>query len=579
MISLSYLNKLIFFTFFFLVLNLKPVFSEDETIDIWKTQDNENANDIEAINETDLAIKNPILSDSEENNLLQINEKQLDDINKSVIGIFDPEENNFDLNMWVTTDGSEIERTFSRINKLKLSKPSEDILFKVLFTNAYAPGKNLNAEDFLKIKIDWLIKNKRINDLEILLKNNPEVGKNSKAVKFLINEYLSFADLKSACEKISLIDKKIENIYLEKFSIYCLIVNDQKNEAQLILDLLRDRGFKDKFFENKINFLLGISEKTPQKILDNNLLNFYLSHITNDNFIYEPTEKTDKYIWRYLSSANLIKIENLEDENVITTYEQAASKNSFENDEIFKIYLKMDFSFNQLANAEEIYKNLPNFKARALIYQSILLSDNSERKIDLAFLLKNLFNKDQIYNVYQEEFSNILKSIKIVEISDDYAELIQENLDNNLSVKVKFDNEILHRSKVIRHFLDESVKNARTEKDLKSVYKKIKKNKKYFISIKDIIVIDSLISDGVSLPSGLDYDSLSSELTVPQNLQDLADQNQIGLVMLKIVEIIGEDNISDLDPETLYFLNKILNDLNLKKIRNSILSQALPKRI
>ena len=48
--------------------------------------------------------------------------------------------------------------------------------------------------------------------------------------------------------------------------------------------------------------------------------------------------------------------------------------------------------------------------------------------------------------------------------------------------------------------------------------------------------------------------------------------------MLKIVEIIGEDNISDLDPETLYFLNKILNDLNLKKIRNSILREALPDK-
>jgi len=49
--------------------------------------------------------------------------------------------------------------------------------------------------------------------------------------------------------------------------------------------------------------------------------------------------------------------------------------------------------------------------------------------------------------------------------------------------------------------------------------------------------------------------------------------------MLKIVEIIGEDNISDLDPETLYFLIKILNDLNLKKIRNSILSEALPVKL
>ena len=94
----------------------------------------------------------------------------------------------------------------------------------------------------------------------------------------------------------------------------------------------------------------------------------------------------------------------------------------------------------------------------------------------------------------------------------------------------------------------------------------------------DIIVLESLATDGISLPNDLDYAKLSSQLTVPENLQNLASQNQIGLIMLKIVEIIGEDNISDLDPETLYFLNKILNDLNLKKIRNSILSEALPAK-
>ena len=110
------------------------------------------------------------------------------------------------------------------------------------------------------------------------------------------------------------------------------------------------------------------------------------------------------------------------------------------------------------------------------------------------------------------------------------------------------------------------------------MYKKIKKNKKYFISIKDIVVLESLVADGVSIPLDLDYTALSSQLTVPKNLQDLASQNQIGLVMLKIVEIIGEDNISDLDPETVYFLNRILNELNLKKIRNNILSEALPVR-
>jgi len=113
----------------------------------------------------------------------------------------------------------------------------------------------------LKIKIDWLIKNRRFQDLETLLKNNPTVGREAKAVKFLINEYLSSADIKSACEKTNFIDKDIQNNYLDKFTVYCLINNDQKDEAQLVLDLLIERGFKDKFFEDKINFLLGLHYK------------------------------------------------------------------------------------------------------------------------------------------------------------------------------------------------------------------------------------------------------------------------------------------------------------------------------
>ena len=209
----------------------------------------------------------------------------------------------------------------------------------------------------------------------------------------------------------------------------------------------------------------------------------------------------------------------------------------------------------------------------------MLLSDNVEKKINLLFLLKDLFIKDELLDVYTEELASILKSIDPNDIPEDYEELVAQNQNINLTKKIKFDNNILHRSKIIKHFLDDNTKLSKTEKDFKTVYKKIKKNKKYFISIKDIIVLESLAIDGISLPSDLDYAKLSSQLTVPENLQDLVSQNQIGLVMLKIVEIIGEDNISDLDPETLYFLNKILNDLNLKKIRNSILSEALPVKL
>ena len=579
MISLLHLNRSILFTIFIIILTFKPAFSEDEAPDIWEKKESQKEESSTNKNEKDITIESPILSGDVSKILIKIDEDKIIDQDLSVIGIFDPEENNFNLNMWSNTDGEDIKKILKRINRLKLTKISEDLLFQVLFTNAYSPKKNLDSEEFLKIRIDWLINKKRIKDLEILLKDNFEVQQNSKAIKFLINEYLSFGDIKSACEKTNLMDSKIQNDYLEKFKIYCLINDDRKEEAQLIFDLLIERGFKDKFFEDKINFLLGIKETTSQKILDNNLLNFYLSSITSDNFKYEPNDKTNKYIWRYLSAANLIEVNNFEDENVILTYEFAAAQNSFDKDEIFKIYLKMNFNFNQLSNAEEIYKNLQNYKARALIYQSMLLSDNIERKISLAFLLKDLFIKDKIFPVYDDELSSILKSFNSEDIPEKYVELVNQNLNKTSKNKIKFDNEILHRSKVIKHFLVENQKISKTEKDFKLIYKKIKRNKKYFISIKDIVVLDSLAADGISLPEDLDYSALSSELTVPNNLYNLASQNQIGLVMLKIVEIIGEDNISDLDPETIYFLNKILNELNLKKIRNNILSEALPARI
>ena len=42
------------------------------------------------------------------------------------------------------------------------------------------------------------------------------------------------------------------------------------------------------------------------------------------------------------------------------------------------------------------YKTLPKYKSRALIYQSILLSDDIEKKLRLAFLLKKEINKSPI---------------------------------------------------------------------------------------------------------------------------------------------------------------------------------------
>ena len=581
MISLSHLNKLTKLTTFFTILIFNSAFAAT-AIDIWEKKQDA----VEQTNkEKKIIIKTPILSEDINKIEIQINEEKINKSDQTVIGIFDPKENNFNIDMWSESDGNDISSILKRINKLNLPKFSQDLLFQILFTSAYPPKVNLTSKEFLKIKIDWLIENQRFKDLETLFKKNPEAGHEAEAIIILLNEYLSTANIKSACDEMNFVNKNVQNDYLDKFNIYCLINNDRKDEAQLILDLLKERGFNDEFFENKISFLLGLTDKTSQEILDDNLLNFYLSHITTDNFQYEPNDRTDRYIWRYLSSANLIRIDDIENEDIILTYEQAAAEDSFANDEVFKIYQKINFSFNQLLNASEIYKTLPSYMARALIYQSLLLNDNIEKKLNFAFLLKDLFLEDELLKLYSEELSNILENIDPVKIPRKYGELVEANLSKNLITEkeIRFDNDILHRSKILKHFLDDNEKISKTEKDFKTIYKKIKKNKKYYYSMKDFAVLESLRIDGVSgvpLPKDLKNSDFSSlELQMPESLANLINQNQTGLVILNIIEIIGNNEIQDLDSETIYFLNKILNEMNLKKIRNKILSESLPIKV
>ena len=99
-----------------------------------------------------------------------------------------------------------------------------------------------------------------------------EFNGKSKLIKYLVDHYISSADISEGCKKSNFISKEIKDNYLEKFRIYCLILNKKNEEAQLNFDLLIEQGQSDKFFDNKIIFLLGIKDKPDKRVSDKNLL-------------------------------------------------------------------------------------------------------------------------------------------------------------------------------------------------------------------------------------------------------------------------------------------------------------------
>ena len=574
--KLSDLNKFFFYLIIFLNLSISKA---QEEVDIWK-KDNSNNNE-ESV-QKDKKIESPIINKNTitTNNIIQ--EKTPNDSEEaSLYGIWDPDTYNFELSMWSNTDGRSIEKTISRISKLNLSETAESIFLNTIFSYSYAP-ENISEKEFLDLKINWLIKNKKDKIIEEFLKKNNDFPNKNKIIQYLVDRNISEANIKIGCEKVNFIGRDIKDPYLEKFKIYCLVFNNKKSQAQLLHDILKEQKQSDKFFDNAINFLLGVDDNKNKKIKDNNLLNFYLSSVTFPNFKYEPTNKTKKSIWEYMNAANLIAVDDINDKDKIRNLETAAKNNQIDKNQIFKIYKQIPFDLNTLINAQNIYQSLDKLEGRALIYQKYLLSDNNKIKLDLLFLLKDLFKKENLSNVFTEFLSDELKKFGKNEIPKDYVNVVERNIISNKTLKqrkIKFDDKVLHRSKLIRYFYEDDYPVKKTQKEFDSIYKKIKRNKNYFYSAKDIAVLESLESDGIQIPKEIDHKKLSLNYNIPNNLIDLANNGQKGFLALKIVEIIGEDEVNNLDPETIYFITNLLNKLELKVFRNEILSSALPLRI
>ena len=573
--SFSYLVGLIIIFFNSLLLS-------EEKVDIWKNN-KETSNEIKQIDEKiSQETSNPPSSTRiKAADKIQIQEGSSIELEEQkVYGIYDPANYDFNLNMWSTTKAADLRSSLKRLNKIELSKSSREILEVILFSFSYPP-KGMTEKEFVDLKINWLIENDRLDLIESFLKQNDQFDSKSKAIEYLVNKNIASGNIKEGCEKIRFIDAKIKDAYLEKFKIYCLVFNDKKPEAQLLLDLLREQKQSNNFYDDKINFLLGVTDKTSNKINEENLLNFYLSSVTINNFKYEPTKKTKPEIWTYLNAANLIKLEDASDKDKLKELEIAANNNQLDKNKIFEIYKQIPFNLNTLINAKDNFKTLNDSDARALIYQKYLLSDSVESKIEILFLLEELFKKNDLINIYSKFLSDRIEEIGVENLPKEYQELALAKIKSDEELflgKVKYNNKILHQSKILKYIVEGENK-SKVQKDIDKIFKKITKNKKYFISAKDLALVDALITDGFSLPSNFKYKELVKELDVPKNLLQLAENDQKAFLALKIVEIIGEDEPYQLDSETIFFLVNLLNKTNLVTIRNKVLNSALPKRI
>ena len=588
--TLKLLNRqflsIIAFTFF---LGFNS-YSEEQPVDIWnldKKKTKETSSNITPIDNNEngnQATVSDIYKMQVQKETDKIKMEETLSLNKTqIVGIYDPEDYDLKIDMWANSDGDQLKNLFSNLTKLDLSNDAADLMNILLLTNAYYPNRNIIEEEFLKIKSDWLIKNQDFNIIEEYLIKNQIFDLHPKLTRYILDQYLSMSNISRACNIFSQNSQQITDEYLSKFNLYCLINQGKKEEAQLILDLKKELGFKDDYFEKKISYLLGYVKKADDSISEKSILDFHLAHRTIEEFYFEPKEDTNKLIWKYLASSNLLyKINEIEitEINKILLIEKATNDKNYPEKDLFEIYKRFKFNINQLLNAEDAYKTLTGVEARALIYQRILLESEISKKIALISILKDLFDNDDLLNIFDKELKQLLENMDPQKIPPNYITFYNNYLkDNEKNEKnIKYNNDVLHQSKLINYFNGDYTE-AKIQKDLNNFLKKIKKNKKYFLSKKDIIFIESLKSDGVKISKKYDELYNLNDSEIPTDIQIMVNNNETGATILRIIEVIGQDNLEALGEDTLYFIISALNQLNIDYIRNKILLKVLPLKV
>jgi hypothetical protein len=223
---------------------------------------------------------------------------------------------------------------------------------------------------------------------------------------------------------------------------------------------------------------------------------------------------------------------------------------------------------------------LPSIEGKALVYQRVILTEEPKLKLELMKILKDIFELEGVGDAFDEKLKKFLEQIDPEDVPSNFTTFYNKHKKNDeiIDKKIKYNNKILHQSKLINYFNGDYAK-SKFEEDLNKFLKKIKKNKKYFLSKKDIIFLEALRSDGIEISKKYDglYEINKSEM--PADIQLMIDNKEIGAALLRLIEVIGPENIEDIDDDTVYFIINTLNQLNVDLIRNKLLLKILPLKV
>ncbi len=579
------LNNLLVNIFFCSVIIAQSAIAE--TKDIWQQsksiKPSENKN-LEIENKNELPPINLNQSNKVELQISSVSQSALDNQNKEVVfGIYDPKLTNINIDFWKSIPSEVFNNFSSEIFKNEYSVSTSKLINRIFFTKTNLSHLDDKGLAYLNFVSTYLAKTKDSKLIDSVIDQNNLLLNNEKLLDFLVNNYFSSYQIDKACKYAVNMGAEIKNFELQKFKIFCLVKNKENKKALANLELMRESGFKDDFFIQKINYLLGMLLARQGEENTDTLINIHLSSLANPDFnpsfaVFKNDASKTKYFFNspFLSKSPIFnsKQDSLTDDDfeLIRFLEEGSNIESFPLEKLYALYKKIVFKIDDLLVPNEAFAKYHPVKGRALLYQSILLTRDQQQRLKLIELIKDNYNKNNLAKLGNKVYFSFISSIDKKYLSNEVIQKIFENSQNSKPNNTKVLNNVkyFHQSDVVTLLFDKKI-NQNQKKNLEQ-FASLLDSKKYQATEKDIVLATLLAEQKTNLPSGLKKIINTDEIYIPNKIYDMIERKEYSKATLELVLLTQKLQDSKDYARDFLIIVKILDRLNFSLMKQEFIN-------
>ena len=516
-------------------------------------------------------------------NIKNIQSIELKRIDMNTIGILSVDKG-LGYKMWEGSDRKFVEKYLKLLPVNKKSDIAIDLTKKLLLTSASVPSGESENNLFI-IRIKKLLELGDLENAKLLIDAFPDDEKEEEIQKIELEINLSLNNFDFVCSNI---DEKLKryrsNLYWKKIQIFCQILNDEINKANLGLSLIKeDKNFNDDDFLSILDNLIYKEDIDGSQFQNINLLNLAMTRIGKIT-LSDVTSFNDDPL--FLSM--LYGMPNVSIETRIAALEKSQKLISIPKDTIEEIYNSYEVKGNEMKfPLDNEFVDLGP-ATQAILYQRAIKEVNIENKakilkkaLDIALEHKSYslivqLNLETILEIkpsktllwFANTASKALFYSNELEVAFEWYELLIKYKDDNIDLFIDF-MEIWPIAEIYKlyekDFQNNTEFNISQEEIVKSINKFELQNEKLNFNTQGFYFLETF---GIKINPSIWLATLEvSEdnlLIMPNSsilslLEFAANNNRVGETVLLILIAADGNELNKLNP---FFLQKIIKSLD-----------------